>query len=64
MSMKRLFRVTWRKPTGETASVDIEAESKGQARRIFIQWGGNILQIVAIEDSLEGLADDGVGKPE
>gem|GEM_PF-1648057 len=47
MSMKRLFRVTWKKPTGETASVDIEAESKGQARRIFIQRGGEILQASA-----------------
>ncbi|MDD3847470.1 MAG: hypothetical protein PHC90_14070 [Syntrophorhabdaceae bacterium] len=49
--MRRPFRITWEKPTGETASVDIEAESKGQAKRIFIQRGGNILQIVEIEDS-------------
>jgi len=54
--MKRPFRVTWKTPTGETASVDIEAESKGQARRIFIQRGGNILQIVEIEDSQERAA--------
>ena len=38
--MKRPFRVTWEKPTGETGSVDIEAESRGQARRIFVQRGG------------------------
>lgn len=30
--MKRPFRVTWKTPTGETATVDIEVESKGQAR--------------------------------
>ena len=52
----RPFRITWKKPTGETASVDIEAESRGQARRIFIQRGGNILRIVEIEDSQERAA--------
>lgn len=52
----RPFRITWKKPTGETASVDIEAESKGQARWIFIQRGGEILQIVEIEDSQERAA--------
>ena len=56
MSMKRPFRITWKEPTGETVSVDIEAESKGQARRIFIQRGGNILRIVEIEDSQERAA--------
>ena len=48
--MKRPFRVTWKTPTGETATVDIEAESKGQARRIFIQRGGELGQIVTMED--------------
>ena len=43
-------------------NVIIEAESKSQARRIFIQRGGEMLQILAIEDSLEGLANDGAGK--
>ena len=62
--MKRPFRVTWKKPTGETAGVNIEAESRGQARRIFIQRGVEILQIVAIEELPEKLASDGVGKPE
>jgi len=56
MSMKRPFRITWKEPTGETTTVNIEAESKGQARRIFIQRGGNILRIVEIEDSQERAA--------
>ncbi len=60
--MKRPFRITWKKPTGETGHVDIEAESKGQARRIFIQRGGNILRIVEIEELEEGLARDAAGK--
>ena len=54
--MKRPFRITWKEPTGETTTVNIEAESKGQARRIFIQRGGEILQIVEIEDSQERAA--------
>ncbi|OPY00742.1 MAG: hypothetical protein A4E60_02134 [Syntrophorhabdus sp. PtaB.Bin047] len=54
--MKRPFRITWKEPTGETTTVNIEAESKGQARRIFIQRGGNILRIVEIEDSQERAA--------
>ncbi len=56
--MKRPFRITWKKPAGETTTVDIEAESKGQARRIFIQRGGEILRIVEIEDSQERAASD------
>jgi len=56
MSMKRPFRITWKEPTGETTTVNIEAERKGQARRIFIQRGGNILRIVEIEDSQERAA--------
>jgi hypothetical protein len=42
-------------------NVIIEAESKSQARRIFIQRGWEILQIVAIEDLQEGLASNVAG---
>jgi len=59
--MKRPFRVTWKKPTGETASVDIEAESKGQARRIFVQRGGELRHIVTIGEPEERLTSDGAG---
>lgn len=59
--MKRPFRVTWEKPTGETGIVDIEAESRGQAKRIFIQRGGELKHIMTIEESEEAHANDRAG---
>ncbi|WP_084219117.1 transposase family protein [Syntrophorhabdus aromaticivorans] len=37
-------------------SIDIEAESRGRARRIFIRRGGELRQIVAIEELPETVA--------
>lgn len=44
------------------AGITIEAESRGQARRIFIQRGGEILQIAAIEELKERVARDSTGR--